>query len=290
MTVITAPGIAPLDYDRTLHIRGNIMPKQSGLADLRDLSNEGGWSRKKFLEMTGVVVLAALVTRAANAQGITSNTKQLRQYGMVIDLQRCVACRACTVACKQENKTPPGVFYTFVTEEEAGEFPTVRRINLPGPCFHCGNPPCVPACPIDATWKRREDGIVVVDYDKCQGIGACVDACPYGKRFIDSGRNYHDSPNEFDHTPSPEYKQNRVRAADQPPIGKVRKCTFCLHKQGVEGKYTSLPACVQTCMGKAIHFGDLNDPASEVNQLLKKRKSMRLKEEAGTQPTVYYLT
>ena len=254
----------------------------------RKLARADDWTRKDFLKLTGLATLAVAATKAANAQ--TANTKSRRRYGMVIDLQRCVACRACTVACKQENKTPPTVFYTSVSEQEAGEFPNVRRINIPGPCYHCANPPCVPACPIEATWKRLEDGIVVVDYDKCQGIGACVDACPYGKRFIDSGLNYHSEANEFDRTPSPEYKQNRVRAADQPPIGKVRKCTFCLHKQDDQGNYTSLPACAQTCMGKAIHFGDLDDATSEVSQLLKKRKWMRLKEEAGTEPNVYYLT
>jgi Fe-S-cluster-containing dehydrogenase component len=247
-------------------------------------------TRKKFLELAGLATLGTVLTAAANAQQKTQQQERQKRYGMVIDLQRCVACRACTVACKQENKTPPGVLYTSVSEQEVGEFPNVKRISIPSPCFHCANPPCVPACPIDATWKRKEDGIVIVDYDKCQGIGACVDACPYGKRFIDTGLNYHHEANEFDRTPSPEYKQNRLRKADQPPIGKVRKCTFCLHKQDEKGEYTSLPACVQTCMGKAIHFGDLNDASSEVSELLKTRKWMRLKEEAGTQPNVYYLT
>lgn len=255
-----------------------------------DVSAAGSaWTRKKFIEITGLAAFAAAVTAAANAQSTVTNALPQQQYGMVIDLPRCVACRACTVACKQENKTPHGIFYTSVSEQEVGQFPTVKRINLPSPCFHCSNPPCVPACPIEATWKRKEDGIVVVDYDKCQGIGACVSACPYGKRFIDTGANYHDQPNEFDRTPSPEYKQNRVRKAGEAPIGKVRKCTLCLHKQDGQGNYTALPACTQTCMGKAIHFGDLSQPTSEVSQLLKTRKFMRLREEAGTQPNVYYL-
>jgi molybdopterin-containing oxidoreductase family iron-sulfur binding subunit len=256
---------------------------------LKKLARQHGWSRKDFLKVTGLAAFAAAVTGAANAQGIVTSSTRQRRYGMVIDLQRCIACRACTVACKQENKTPPGGFYTYVSEQETGQYPKVKLLNIPAPCFHCSNPPCVPACPIEATWKRKEDGIVVVDYDKCQGIGACVDACPYGKRFMDTGLNYHTEPNEFDRTPSPEYKQNRVREAGKPPIGKARKCTFCLHKQDEQGNYTKLPACVETCMGKAIHFGDFNDPASELNQLLKTRKSMRIKEELGTQPNVYYL-
>jgi molybdopterin-containing oxidoreductase family iron-sulfur binding subunit len=256
---------------------------------LRGWARSGGWSRKKFLEVTGLAALATLAVRGANAFGASPAPKPRKRYGMVIDLQRCIACRACTVACKQENKTPPNIFYTFVSEEEVGQFPAVRRINIPAPCFQCEVPPCVPACPIAATWKER-DGIVVVDYERCQGLGYCVDACPYGKRFIDEGQNYHQEPNEFDRTPSPEYKENRVRQPNEPPIWKVRKCTFCLHRQDGEGNYTSLPACAQTCMAKAIHFGDLNNPDSEVSQLLRARKWMRLKEEAGTEPNVYYLT
>ena len=266
------------------------MPAPIRSMNLRNWAQQQGWTRKKFLEVTGLAALAALVTRAANSESAAAKPESRKRYGMVIDLQRCVACRACTVACKQENKTPPGIFYTYVTEEEMGQYPTVRRINLPGPCFHCENPPCVPACPIKATWKRQEDGIVVVDYDKCQGLTYCVFACPYEKRFIDLGENYHEEPNEFDRISSPEYKQNRVRKANEPPIGKARKCTFCLHRQDDKGNYLAPPACVQTCMGKAIHFGDLNDPASEVSQLLRRRKWMRLKEELGTEPNVYYLS
>ncbi len=265
------------------------MEEQSKAIYLREWAQQQRWTRKKFLELSGVAALAALLTRTANAAKTIGKARPRRRYGMVIDLQRCVACRACTIACKQENKTPPGIFYTYVTEEELGTFPSVRRLNIPAPCFHCEVPPCVPACPIAATWKER-DGIVVVDYERCQGFGYCVDACPYGKRFLDQGQNYHEEPNEFDRAPSPEYKENRVRRADEPPIGKVRKCTFCLHRQDENGEYASPPACVQTCMGKAIHFGDLNDPASEVSRLLKTRQWMRLKEEAGTEPNVYYLT
>lgn len=266
------------------------MPGHSNGPHLRSWVQQQGCTRKKFLELTGLAALAALVTRAANRGEPSATPKPRKRYGMVIDLQRCIACRACTVACKQENKTPPRIFYTYVSEGEVGQYPNVRRINIPAPCFHCENPPCVPACPIQATSKRQEDGIVVVDYEKCQGLGYCVDACPYGKRFIDEGQNYHEVPNEFDRTPSPEYKENRIRKPNQAPIWKVRKCTFCLHRQDDDGNYISMPACAQTCMAKAIHFGDLNDRESEVSRLLRTRKWMRLKEEAGTEPNVYYLT
>lgn len=216
-------------------------------------------------------------------------TQKARHYGMAIDLKRCVACRACTIACKLENKTPPGVFYTRVDIEETGEFPNVRRRGIPTPCMHCENPPCVPACPIGATFKRKEDGVVVVDYEKCQGIGACVTACPYGARTLDLGDSYHEGKSEFNRIPSDEYGKQWVREDDKPPIGKVRKCTFCVHLQDRQGHYTDLPACAKTCMGKAIHFGDFSDAASDVSQLIKRRRWLRLKEELHTRPSVYYL-
>lgn len=214
--------------------------------------------------------------------------RKKRKWGMVIDLQRCVGCRACTAACKQENKTPPGVSYTVVFEEEIGEFPNVRKQWVPRPCMHCENSSCTRVCPVKATYAR-EDGIVIVDYDKCIGCRYCIAACPYGARYFDFGENYPQQVTAFGEIASPEYKRNAVRQAGRPPIGNVRKCTFCLHKQDENGNYREPPACVQTCMGRAIHFGDLNDPESEVNYLLATRRSMRLKEELGNEPNVYYL-
>ncbi|MBI2870638.1 MAG: 4Fe-4S dicluster domain-containing protein [Candidatus Omnitrophica bacterium] len=247
--------------------------------------------RKVFLKLTGLTTLALLTLRPGQvlAMGTAPPAVKKRRYGMAIDLKRCVACRACTMACKLENKTPPGMFYTRVDEEELGEYPNVRRRSIPTPCLHCENPPCVPACPIQATFKRENDGIVVVDYEKCKGLGACVTACPYGARALDLGDSYHEGKSEFNKIPSDEYGKKWVREDGQPPIGKVRKCTFCTHLQDGQGNYTDLPACARTCMGKAIHFGDLSDPASEVSQLLGQRPWVRLKEELGTRPSVYYL-
>ena len=255
---------------------------------------EQAMDRKTFLRLTGLASLALLTSGCGQTLAMvrrpkTTQAVKTRHYGMVIDLQRCVACRACTIACKLENKTPPGIFYTRVDIEEQGEFPHVKRQAIPTPCLHCENPPCVPACPIGATFKRESDGIVVVDYEKCQGIGACVTACPYGARTLDLGDSYHDGKSEFNQIPSDEYGKKWVREGDKPPIGKVRKCTFCLHLQDTQGNYTDLPACARTCMGKAIHFGDLSDSKSEVKQLLKRRRWLRLKENLGTRPSVYYL-
>lgn len=233
------------------------------------------------------------LTTAMAAESTKSERKY--RYGMVIDTRRCVGCEACVVACKQENKTPPGVYYTVVLENGLGERPDDRPLFLTKPCFHCENPPCVPVCPVGATFKRKQDGIVVVDYDRCIGCRYCLVACPYQARYSDFGENYpaieQDTP--WADVPSPEYKQFRQRAEGKSPIGNARKCTFCLHLQDENGRYDQAagrwPACAKTCTGKAIHFGDLNDPDSEVSRLLRERQAIRLKEELGTEPNVYYL-
>jgi len=106
------------------------------------------------------------------------------RFGMAVDLKKCTGCRACTVACKAENVTPPEVSYNVVLEQEVGTYPNVKRVFTYKPCFHCENPPCTPVCPVGATWKRKEDGIVVIDYDICIGCRYCLTACPYGSRFI----------------------------------------------------------------------------------------------------------
>ena len=221
-------------------------------------------------------------------------TKQKFRYGMVIDTRRCVGCKACMAACKIENKTPPGVYYTVVVEDTRdSEFD--RPLFMTKPCFHCENPPCTKVCPVSATFKREQDGIVVVDYDRCIGCRYCITACPYGARYFDFGENYGitEPDGAWAQVPSPEYGQYRVRKEDSSPIGNVRKCTFCLHLQDADGKYSKeegrWPACAKTCTGHAIHFGDFMDPDSEVSRLLRERQAIRLKEELGTEPNVYYL-
>ncbi len=200
----------------------------------------------------------------------------MARLGMVIDLKLCIACYACVVTCKAENATPPGVFWGQVQEREDGKYPSARRVFLPVLCNHCAEPLCVKACPTGAT-TQREDGIVVVDHDKCVGCRYCLIACPYQVRsYVDKIRGYF----EQGLTPYEEtgYKKHRK--------GVVEKCTFCVDRvdKGLE------PACVANCPTSCRHFGDLDDPNSEVSRLLRTRYSFTLLPEHGTNPSVYYVS
>jgi len=211
-----------------------------------------------------------------------------RKWVMVIDLRKCVGCNACTVACISENALPPGVVYRPVIKEEIGTYPNVSKINLPKPCMQCDEPPCTDVCPVEATWKR-EDGIVVIDYEACIGCRYCMTACPYEHRMFDFGEHYSDGlPMEanYDKRPSFEYGKEWSREnRHESPIGNVRKCTFCAHRLD-EGL---LPQCLTTCIGGANYFGDLNDQDSVIAKLVSKLNVFRLKEEMGTEPNVYYI-
>lgn len=215
-----------------------------------------------------------------------------RRWVMVIDLRKCIGCDACTVGCKAENRLPPGVVYRPVIKEEIGTYPNVRMRFVPRPCMQCANPPCVPVCPVGATYKRP-DGIVAINYDTCIGCRYCVTACPYQARTFDFGDYYtaglgmdaQGSPRPYETSPGPEYGRAWDRSNGASPVGNVRKCQFCIHRLDVG----MLPACVTTCVGVATYFGDANDPESLVSELIVRPNVMRLKEEQGTEPKVYYL-
>lgn len=195
--------------------------------------------------------------------------------GMVIDLRRCIGCQACVVACKAENATPPGVLWSWVLEKEEGKYPTPRKTFLPMLCNHCKDPACKHVCPSGAT-TQREDGVVLVDQDKCVGCRACITACPYQARFYRKkfGSYYSNGLTPFEEVG---YKRH------QP--GAVQKCTLCSNRidQGLE------PACVQTCPTNARYFGDLDDPTSQVSRRIRERYAFQLRPEMGTDPSVYYV-
>lgn len=177
-----------------------------------------------------------------------------KRYGMLIDMRRCIGCQACSIACKSENEVPLGIFWSGVKYVERGKYPNVRRYMLPWLCNHCENPPCLPSCPENAIFKRK-DGIVLVDHKKCKNIQACILACPYS------------------------------RISTHPITEKAVKCTFCPHRvdAGV------VPSCVNTCQGRARIFGDLNDPTSEIARLVALSPVQVLKPEEGTGASVYYI-
>ena len=207
-------------------------------------------SRRDFAKALGVGAASATVLpRAARA------AKPNIHYGMVIDTRRCTGCHACSVACKAEFNVTLGNTRSWVEYIEKGNFPNVSRQFLPRLCNQCSNPQCANVCPTGATYKRDEDGIVVVDEDVCIGCKYCILACPYDARYVN------------------------------PDTGTVDKCDFCLHRvsQGVA------PACVDTCTGRARIFGDLHDPESEVSKLIANNPVTVLRQGMGTQPNVYYI-
>lgn len=223
-------------------------------------------SRRDFLKKgLGVTTFATLFTTEANAISLQipgrdeKDPKYIGQKGkhfvMVLDLRKCIGCQACTSVCKVENEVPEEQYRTFVTEAELGTFPDVRKAFLPQLCNHCLEPACVPVCPTGATFKR-EDGIVVVDNEVCWGCGYCISACPYDKRYFNE----------------------RTKTAD--------KCNFCAGRvdKGL------MPACVETCIGGARVFGDINDKNSEVYKLMSNFPTTVLKEDQGTTPQVFYIS
>ncbi len=240
----------------------------------------------------------------------------MTQWAMAIDLDKCVACQACSIACRQENNTPVvapdqaamgrairwnDVFPLPLNRpQEHGEHPNVHVQYMTRPCMHCKNAPCVKVCPVQATY-RDEEGLVRQNYNRCIGCRLCTVACPYGVRYF----NWEAPPW------SPELARHinpdsvTVNGSLEGPAmrskGIVEKCTFCIHRlhkarEAAEAAGRDfraedyIPACVETCTGKARFFGDLDDPNSTVARLAENRRAYFLLEDVGTHPNVIYLS
>ena len=190
------------------------------------------------------------------------------KLGLSIDLDVCVGCHACAVACKSWNDgsrtagplpdydprgaAPSGVWFNRIRHFEVGEFPASKTVNVPMSCMHCEDAACVTVCPTGASYKR-DDGIVLIDADKCMGCNYCAWACPYGARELDE------------------------------TAGTMKKCTLCvdrIYDQALP-EAERQPACVLACPTHARQFGDFDDPTSAVSQLAAERGGVRLMPELG---------
>lgn len=212
------------------------------------------------------------------------------RWGMVIDLKRCIGCYSCVVACKEDHFLPPGIFWNKVLVTHKGVYPAVTKEILPVLCNHCKEAACVDVCPTGAS-TRREDGIVLVDANKCVGCRYCIIACPYQHRS--TFEKYSPYFKGDGYTPSEEIGRQLYPLEE----GTAVKCTFCVErleeglnkglKPGVDPEAT--PACVIACPTKARYFGDLEDPDSEVPRLIREKKGRPLGPEFDTDPSVFYL-
>lgn len=199
-----------------------------------------------------------------------------KKLGLVIDLDTCVGCHACAVNCKEWNAgghmapltdtdpygaAPEGVWFNRVHAYEAGDGAEGRTVHFPRSCLHCAEPACVTVCPTGASYKRAEDGIVLVNEDLCIGCKLCSWACPYGAREYDAD------------------------------AGVMKKCTLCVDRIYNEtlDEADRVPACVSACPASARHFGDLADPDSDVSRLVAERGGYDLAADMGYQPTNKYL-
>ncbi len=176
------------------------------------------------------------------------------KYGFIIDNRKCIGCHACTTACKSEHDVAIGVNRTYVKQVEKGEFPNTRRIFSVMRCNHCTDAPCVEICPVEALYTR-EDGIVDFDNNRCIGCKSCMQACPYDALYID------------------------------PDTNTAAKCNYCAHRIEVGRE----PACVTVCPEHAIIAGDMDNPNTEISQLLAKEQVTVRKPEKGTKPNLFYI-
>ncbi len=264
--------------------------------------------RRKFLTLSGLSALGLAGAPAVRVFGqdttdVAPDTAQTeppepeqpkaplvaQRWAMVIDINKCVAaegCQDCALACHKVHNVPDfdnpkdevkwiwkeSFEHAFHDQEHAHQSEKLRHATLPVLCNHCDDPPCTRVCPTESTWKRESDGLVMMDWHRCIGCRYCVAACPYGSRSF----NWRDPRPHIDEINKGYPTRTR---------GVVEKCTFC-DERLARGQ---MPACVEACKEKAMIFGDLEDPESEVRQVLRDTFTIRRKPGLGTHPEIYYI-
>ena len=242
-------------------------------------------NRRDFLKL-GAIGAAVVGGLKGIKYAVASETEAgPHQWAMVIDQAKCTGCGYCTLACRANNDISPDISWNQVTQTgKVGEL----SLYIARPCMQCAKAPCVDVCPVKAS-TYRPDGIVMMDYDRCIGCRYCEVACPYSARSFNWEK--FEGPNPV----VPEWGEPEI---PRRPRGVVEKCSFCYQRidrglslgltPGVDESAT--PACVNVCPTKARVFGDLNDPESNVSDLLRRHSSFRLRDDLATSPRVYYLT
>jgi len=245
---------------------------------------ENKFNRRDFLKLSAVGIAVAAGANAITKVEASEGVKGEHQWAMVIDQAKCIGCGYCTLACRAHNDVSPDISWNEVKPMgEVGD----QIVYLARPCMHCEHAPCVEVCPVGASYYR-DDGIVMMDYDNCIGCRYCEVACPFSARSFNWEAFTGDNPSV------PEWGEPEV---ERRPRGVPEKCSFCYNRidrgiavglvPGLDAEAT--PACCVACPTGARMFGDLNDPNSNVSQILKKHPSYRLRENLGTGPRVYYL-
>lgn len=201
----------------------------------------------------------------------------MTRYAMLVNIDRCAGCNACTMACTMHHGLPADVRWSHVNEFTLGTWPDLELVELQHACMQCTNPSCVAVCPTGASSIREEDGIVVIDQSVCIGCGSCIQACPYGARVL------------LDKTPASNHGEEGPTVFEEATIGAhvgntVEKCDFCIDRleQGLQ------PACVQNCTADARLFGDLDDADSAIAKAVAAGGLKQLLVDEGTEPNVYF--
>lgn len=245
------------------------------------------FSRRDMLKATGTAVAVVAGLRMIKQDEVSASEsapKGEHQWAMVIDQSKCTGCGYCVLSCRAHNDVSPDITWNPLLE--VGELEGAK-VYLPRPCMHCEAAPCVEVCPVNASYYRP-DGIVMMDYDLCIGCRYCEVACPYQARSFNWKKFDGANPSV------PEWGEPEV---ERRPRGVPEKCSFCYQRidrglaiglvPGLDPDAT--PACCVACPTGARVFGDLNDPDSSVSVLVRKNHTIRLREDLGTGPRVYYL-